>query len=238
MIRHLVSTHGGAALAAAVALALAVPAEAQNRGGGRGFGGWSGGNWSGGMYPGGQYGGYFPGQYGYGGMQPGYGYPGSYGNYGGGYYQPGTVYGYSGYSQPYQQYGMPQSGYVQQYPMVQDSGVVQAGYQSMGQPMGMGNTARLTVKVPANAQLSVQNQPMQQQSGPVRVMNSPPLQPGQTYHYTLKAQWDDNGHQTTQERAVNIQAGSDVTVDFTQPEQQQGTPQTNPAPGAAPSRPS
>ncbi|HEY1379968.1 MAG TPA: TIGR03000 domain-containing protein [Gemmataceae bacterium] len=238
MIRHLVSTYGGTALTVAAALAFVVPAEAQMRGG-RVFGGTP----SGGYYPGG----YYPGQYGYGGMQ--YGYPGQYGYGGyGGFYQPGTVYNYPGSYTFGQQYGMPQYGYTQQYPMVQNSGVVQAGYQPMGttgQPMGqqMGNTARLTVKVPQNAQLWVENQQMPQQGGQERVMNSPPLQPGQTYHYTIKAQWDDNGHQTTQERMVNVQAGANVTVDFTQPEGQQPqppqgtTPQTRPEPVGTPTTP-
>lgn len=230
MIRHLVSARVGMALAAVAALALALPAEAQMRGG----------RYTGGQqyFPGQQYipgQQYFPGQYGY---QSGYGYPGYNQGYPGGYVQtPGTMYGYPGYYTPNQQFTTPQYGYVQQpYQMNQAGGVTQAMYQPTG------NAARLTVKLPANAKLWVENHEMQQ-TGPVRVMNSPPLQPGQTYHYTLKAQWDDNGKQETQERTVNIQAGADATVDFNQPEGQGGQhattepinpPRNQPAPTGTP----
>ena len=166
-----------------------------------------------------------------------------YGNYPGNYY-PGTVYpGYQGYQggfpagttgmptytypntgmyNTYPQYStMPQGAYTQPYGMAGTMGRMQPMIQSLG------NTAQLTVRLPANAQLWVEDfQP--KQTGPVRVLTTPQLQPGQPYHYTLKAQWDENGHPVTQQRTVDFQAGGNVTVDFTQPAPQNPPTGTQP----------
>jgi len=207
----------------------------------------------------GSYGGYYPG-YHYGGYNSGYGYryPGSYGSY---YQAPGIGYGSLGNYSTYQQYAVPQYGYTQQYAVPQygytqqyvapqygsqQYAVPQAGYaqqdtavpatgttQSLYTPSG--TATRLTVRLPAEAQLWVDNfQPTL--TGTVRVLMTPPLQPGQTYHYTVKAQWDDNGRPVLQERVVNFQAGGDVTVDFTQPEPP-AAPSTTPAPTVPPVNP-
>jgi len=251
MFRHFISARGGAALAAA-ALAFGPAAQAQHYsgGGGRSYGGYGGNHYGGGY---GGYGGYgvnrFPGQYG--GYNSGYGYryPGSYGSY---YRAPGIGYGYLGNYTTYQQYVVPQYTYTQQYAVPQygydqQYAVPQYGYdqqyavpqtdyaqqnppatgttQSLYTPSG--TATRVTVRLPADAQLWVDNfQPTL--TGAVRVLMTPPLQPGQSYHYTVKARWDDNGRPVLQERVVNFQAGGDVTVDFTQPEPP-AAPSTTPA---------
>jgi uncharacterized protein (TIGR03000 family) len=236
MMRRFVSTHVGPALAAA-ALALVPATQAQQNPGGRAGGGMPFGGGRYGPFPGGQYGGYYPGGQ-YGGYQSGYGsrYPGNYGGYSGGYYQP-PGYGYPGAYNPYQPSAVPQYGYGQpyavpptgsapQYPAAQPSGVSQSAYPPSG------NTARLTVRLPADAQLWVDDY-QTRKTGTVRVLTTPALQPGQTYHYTLKARWDDNGRPVTQERTVDFQAGGDATVDFTQPTPP-AAPQTAPEPVAPP----
>jgi uncharacterized protein (TIGR03000 family) len=105
--------------------------------------------------------------------------------------------------------------------------------QSLYQPSG--NAARLTVRLPANARLWVEDYQVQQ-TGPVRVLTTPTLQPGQPYYYTLKAQWDDNGRPVTQERTAQFQAGGDTTVDFTRPAPPTATEPTT-APAAPPTPP-
>jgi uncharacterized protein (TIGR03000 family) len=202
MIRHLVSCHAGSALAVAVTLAMVQPAEAQMRRGWRSSGGQYGVP-SGGYYPGG----YYPGGY-----QPGYGYQGQYGVYQGGYYEmPGQYVMPSGYTPG--QNMMPQYGYGQQQTMMPQYGYNQQ-YATMGtQPLG--NAARVTVRLPADARLWIDDFQFQQ-TGPVRVLNTPELQPGQKYHYVLKAQWTENGQPVTQERTANVQAGGETTVDFAQ----------------------
>jgi uncharacterized protein (TIGR03000 family) len=223
-----------AALAAAVLLALCPAAEAQFRGGGgRGM---SYGR--GAYYGGGGYGGYYPGGGGYGNYAPGWGYgnyyPGAYVGSTGYATSPGMGYGYSGVYQPYQQYGMATPGYVQPYaatpgtpttPTTPAPGATTSSYPP-------GTSAKLTVKLPApDAQVWVDNwQP--QMTGAERMLTTPPLQPGQTYHYTVKAQWNDGGRPVTQERRIDFQAGQEVTVDFTQP-----APPTTPPASSTPTTP-
>jgi uncharacterized protein (TIGR03000 family) len=80
-----------------------------------------------------------------------------------------------------------------------------------------GNTARLTVRVPENARLWVDDRPSQQ-TGPLREFTTPAtLQPGQAYKYTVRAEWEENGRPVTQSRTVEFRAGGSAYVDFTQP---------------------
>ena len=76
--------------------------------------------------------------------------------------------------------------------------------------------ARMTVRVPSDAQVWFQNQPMKQQ-GPVRYYQSPQLTPGQDYTYDIRAQWREGGRVVSRTRHVDVQAGSNVNVDFTAP---------------------
>jgi uncharacterized protein (TIGR03000 family) len=216
MIRHL----AGTTLVAAVALALAPPAQAQYRGGGRPANA---------MPFMGQYGNVLPGgQYGW--SQPGYGYQ-SYG-----WNQPGYGWTQQGYSNGYRsgvfpQYGAaPQYGTAPQYGYPSD-GIMQAQYLPAGTTQSQNTSARVTVQLPANAKLQVDDQ-QSPLTGPTRMLVTPPLEQGKKFGYTLKAEWDDNGRPVTQERTVSFQAGQSVTVDFNQ-----AAPKTTSEPVGAPAAP-
>jgi len=53
--------------------------------------------------------------------------------------------------------------------------------------------------------------------GTTRDYETPRLEPGPTYRYMVRVSWARGGHQTIQERAVEIARGGSVTVDFTSP---------------------
>jgi uncharacterized protein (TIGR03000 family) len=77
-------------------------------------------------------------------------------------------------------------------------------------------SARFTVKLPADAKLWV-DQFQSQQTGPVRTYHTPAiLQPSKTYEYTFRAQWPQDGQTVTRDKTVRFTAGSDQTVDFAQ----------------------
>jgi len=168
--------------------------------------------------------------YGFGNYPGAYGYSGTPGYYGGiqgpnystpGYYYPSsTVMG----NQP-NQYPMmganqyPMTG-TNQYPM---TGVVT---QAQGMYPQQAGTALITVRLPADAKLSVDDMPTNE-TGPVRQFVTPgQLEPGKPYHYNLKAEWTENGQPVTRERKVDFQAGGQAMVDFTQATGQPGTPVT------------
>jgi uncharacterized protein (TIGR03000 family) len=106
------------------------------------------------------------------------------------------------------------------YSAAPDAGNGQAGAAPM-EPQSFNppptGPAFLTVRLPAGARLWVEDY-QSVQTGPERNLVSPPtLEQGKPYHYTLKAQWEENGQTVTHERTANIQAGSQVTVDFFTP---------------------
>lgn len=219
-MNRFISFTGGTALAIAAMFASGPVAYAQHHGGGGGGGGsYHGGGMGGygGGYRGG-YGGY--GYGGYGGYGYGYGYPGfglylGLGGYGGGY----------GYAPSYDSYSP--ANINPDY-----SGGVQT--QSSYTP-NVNTTARLDIRVPADAQVWVDDFQVQQ-TGAFRQLVTPPvLEQGKTYHYNLKATWNANGQPVTEERKINVQAGLASLVDFTKPE----APNTNtlPAPAANPANP-
>ncbi|MBI1914084.1 MAG: TIGR03000 domain-containing protein [Planctomycetes bacterium] len=51
--------------------------------------------------------------------------------------------------------------------------------------------------------------------GTNRLFCSPPLEPGQTYVYTIKASWPEQGRTVTHERKVQVRAGQETLADFT-----------------------
>jgi uncharacterized protein (TIGR03000 family) len=98
-----------------------------------------------------------------------------------------------------------------------DYGQAYGGVQTQSAYAPATNAARIVVRLPADAQLWVDDY-QSNQTGPVRQLNTPAsLEPGRAYHYTLKAQWNQNGQPVTQERTVSFQAGQSVDVDFNQP---------------------
>src|SRR5206468_388604 len=179
---------------------------------------WAGnsGNWWGrGWYPGGWYG-YRP-YWGYG--HYGWAYPGlalafALGGFGGFYpysygtYAPylGADYGPAGTFA----YGAAVNGYQQ--PFVPE--VAPQGVQPLPASPG---AARLTIRVPDNARVWVDEMPTQQ-AGAVREFVTPGnLDPNQTYSYTFRMEWEENGRTVTQSRTVHFRPGSQVVVDLTQP---------------------
>ncbi len=227
---RLISFVGGTALAAAALLACGPAAFAQHHGGG-GMGG--GGHMGGGGFGGGYHGGY------------GGGYRGGYGGYRGGYYGGGyRGYGGYGYGWGYPGFGLflGLGGYGYGYgygPDYYSPTIVTAGAdttygvqtQSAYTP-NTSDTARLDIRVPADAQVWVGDVPLQQ-TGELRQMISPPgLEAGKVYHYSVKATWTANGQPVTEERKINVQAGLASLVDFTKPAD--ATSNTMPAPVPSP----
>ena len=77
--------------------------------------------------------------------------------------------------------------------------------------------ARLTVRLPADARLWVDQVECPLTTGE-RAFNTPVLQPGQTYYYTLKMQLQRQGNPVTESKRVLVSAGQNVTVTFHEPE--------------------
>jgi uncharacterized protein (TIGR03000 family) len=191
--------------------------------------GGSGGGYHGGYHPGG--GGYHGGSYyrpGYypGYYRPGYGYGYGYGYpwgsiaigvglglaanrlnggyYGGGYY--GDGYGYSSaYSN---------GAYMPDYGTVPS----QNFYPPPAETAANAASARITITLPtADAKLWIDDY-QSQKDGAQRSLVTPPLDPGQTYSYTLLALWNEDGRPVSRAREVRFQAGQSLVVDFTVPE--------------------
>lgn len=82
---------------------------------------------------------------------------------------------------------------------------------------GANGSARMTVQLPADAQLWIDGQPTSQ-TGSVRSFETPVvLDPGREYSYHLKAQWVANGQPVTRERKVTFHAGNQAMVNLNVP---------------------
>jgi uncharacterized protein (TIGR03000 family) len=77
--------------------------------------------------------------------------------------------------------------------------------------------ARLTVRLPADARLWVDQVECPMTSSE-RAFNTPVLQPGQTYYYTLKISVQRQGAPVTDSQRVLVRAGQSVNVIFNEPE--------------------
>ncbi|HEY1377620.1 MAG TPA: TIGR03000 domain-containing protein [Gemmataceae bacterium] len=78
-------------------------------------------------------------------------------------------------------------------------------------------SARVTVKLPADAKLWVDGRPTKQ-TGAVRQFVTPPvLRAGLTYQYTFRAEWPEDGRTVVRERPVQVRATGSSEVDFTKP---------------------
>jgi len=75
--------------------------------------------------------------------------------------------------------------------------------------------AQLVVNLPAQATLTIADQPTQATSA-VRRFVSPELEPGKNYSYTLKAELERDGQKLTATKEVTVRAGetTEVTLDF------------------------
>ncbi|HZY88900.1 MAG TPA: TIGR03000 domain-containing protein [Gemmataceae bacterium] len=221
---------GTAALAPAVLMFAAVPAFAAH-GGGHGGGGHGGGFHGGGFHAGGYRGGY-GGYRGYGLYRGGYGLGYGLGGYGLGYGLSG--YGYGGYSYP-SYYGSTYVNtpsyvdYSSYYPPVDTTGYVAPADYNVA-PAAPDNEAHITLNVPANAEVWFDGDKTTQ-AGPTRQFVSPPLTPGQTYTYHVRARWVQNGKPVDQTRELHVQANQQTIENFPA-----GAPNRAPG-GAAPMPP-
>jgi uncharacterized protein (TIGR03000 family) len=88
-------------------------------------------------------------------------------------------------------------------------------------PAQQAQPATLTVRLPADARLTVEGQ-VTKQTGAERRFVSPPLEPGQKFSYTLSAFWEPNNYtKITRTRKVSVQAGKEVEVDLTKADPKQ-----------------
>jgi len=185
-----------ATLAGSIA-ATATDALGQYRGG-RGYGwggngGWSGygRNWGYNGYTGGYTNGYYGSGYNY------YHSP-YYSNYSGSYYAPIVP---QTYESPSYYYSVPSTSGT----------VAPAGYSTTDSASTL---ATINVLLPV-ADADVWLGSTQTTSrGTQRTFQSPPLQPGMDYSYTVKAHWVENGKPIDQAREVTVRAGQTSTVDF------------------------
>lgn len=73
--------------------------------------------------------------------------------------------------------------------------------------------AEITVRLPAEARLFVDNKPCPLSSS-VRTFTTPRLEPGRSFYYTLKAEVEQDGQTVVDSRRVVVQAGKKVEVSF------------------------
>jgi uncharacterized protein (TIGR03000 family) len=213
-------------------------AQAQRRGGG--FGGRGSGSGSGGWFN--NYVAPFVGGSGYYGNN-------NYGNYGNSGWYGNSNYGNSpyrsGWYSPYQYDYYPRQSYYYSQPATEY--YYAPSTEAYSQPESFpANSAQIRVLVPdANARVWFDGNATQQ-TGMDRLFHTPSLNASATNSYRVRATWNQNGRETTQERVVNVQPGRTITVDFNQnqseqvPQQQQNqqpNQQQNPLPEQPNQRP-
>jgi uncharacterized protein (TIGR03000 family) len=74
--------------------------------------------------------------------------------------------------------------------------------------------ATIVVNVPAEAKVTIDDNATTS-TGARRVFVSPALQPGQEYHYTLKAEFVRDGKAETRSERIAVKAGQETTVNLT-----------------------
>jgi len=98
------------------------------------------------------------------------------------------------------------------------------------------NLGTVVLQVPASATVWFGEQKMTQ-TGTERTYQSPPLEPGKTYSYTIKVSWPTAaGKDYTAQQDVTVRANQTSRVDF-MPLAGQGTIQTLPLPALPTGRP-
>jgi uncharacterized protein (TIGR03000 family) len=129
-----------------------------------------------------------------------YAAPYSGGSYPGGYYGPAREQVPAG--------SMPPKGTAP--PKPKPSGDIEEENTVPGQAWGPA-PATIVVTLPADARLSFDGTPTQATSTR-RVFNSPPLQPGQDYHYILTAQIVRDGRPLSVNQRVDVRSGQTANV--------------------------
>lgn len=145
----------------------------------------------------------------------GYGGYGGYGGYYGGYYSDPYYYSYypSSYrSYPYSSYGSYDYGSSSYYAPA-SSYLVRS--PTPAQPAA--RTARIEIRVPDGAAQVWFDGAATTSRGTGRTFETPDLQTGRTFTYTIRASWEQGGQPVTDERVVEVAAGRASVVDFTRP---------------------
>ena len=143
----------------------------------------------------------------------------------------GNMYGMSPYSMLYSSsMYMPYSmSYPMSYPSYSSPGMGgasddippyvspyagQSGMNTSPAAAGQAGTAgHIVVKVPAEAEILFDGTKTTP-TGPVRLFNTPPLQPGLQYVYGIRARWREDGREVSQTTDVAVSAGETVNVKF------------------------
>jgi uncharacterized protein (TIGR03000 family) len=209
-------------------LVLAIPSAAQAQRGGGGRGGSGGGHaapagrgGSGGHVAPGVSGGRGGSTYNRGYYNPGYyGRPYFYGGYYGGVgiylgdpYSYGS--GYYGYPDSY----LPPAGPADYPPSYLRPMPPPADSPNGPEPARLATIANIRVILPnAEAKLLVDGNATTS-TGATRLLETPELKPGATYHYELTVTWDEGARTITEKRRIDVTPGAVTTADFTRPAQ-------------------
>jgi uncharacterized protein (TIGR03000 family) len=86
---------------------------------------------------------------------------------------------------------------------------------SYGTDDSRGDTAALNIQLPANASLFFNGVETKGQiGGRTRHYVTPPLSPGETYKFVLRAEWMEDGRMVERTREVKVEAGDVIRVDL------------------------
>jgi uncharacterized protein (TIGR03000 family) len=132
-------------------------------------------------------------------------YPRIYGAYSYGMAPEGYFYG--GMPSPY---AVAPDGFRSMYP----PSVAPALSTPIVEPFPTDGVAHITVNLPLDAELWFENVKTAL-TGSSRRFVSPPLLPGRSYVYTVRATWTENGREVTQSRQVQVSGGQRLSIDFT-----------------------
>jgi uncharacterized protein (TIGR03000 family) len=143
-----------------------------------------------------------------------------YGGAGVGIYLGGSSYYAPSYSYPdiYYPPAIGQSYIAPSYPRPMD--VPPPDDPNVPEPARLGNIANIRVILPtADAKLLVDGNATTS-TGTTRILETPELKPGETYHYDMTATWEEGARTITEKRRVEVAPGITTTVDFTRPQRQ------------------
>ncbi len=154
----------------------------------------------------------------------------------GGGYPYGGYGGWGGYGMPYGGYGTPYGGYGGWAPYFYGGSYVTPVILTYSTPAAevaprmrptlwpaipyrdtpaQGSTAMIDVRVPSPGAEVWFDGVRMQQSGSDRHFVTPPLDPGATYTFEVRASWNDpSGKTQTRTRQVEVRAGGQQTIDF------------------------
>jgi uncharacterized protein (TIGR03000 family) len=198
-----------AAIVLAAVTLCASEAYAQKGGGGRSGAGPS----MGGRGPGGSPGGQWPGSPGWSGNWD-RGRGGWYGWYGWGWdgWPNGYTNGYADwYYRPW--YWDDDAPFRRQYGVLQPVIIATAPSVGARAREAAGTAVQINVRVPADAEVWVEGTKTEQ-TGTRRTFVSPPLNPDETYIYTVRARWHGADGEVVRTRKAQVSGGDEITLNF------------------------